>query len=148
MVGGYTGKTMRVVFDTSVLIAAVRSKQGASYALVSSLPNTQFQICLSVALYVEWQAVITREEHLPPNQGADNALAFLRYLASIAHLQDIYYLWRPQLRDPNDDMVLELAVASQASYIVTHNIRDFQNLQFDVQAITPSDFLKLLRSQQ
>ncbi|MFD0930663.1 putative toxin-antitoxin system toxin component, PIN family [Methylophilus glucosoxydans] len=138
---------MNVVFDTSVLIAAVRSKHGASYALVSSLPSTQFQICLSVALYVEWQAVITRQEHLPPNQSSDNALAFLRYLASIAHLQDIYYLWRPQLRDPNDDMVLELAVASQARYIVTHNIRDFQNLQFDVQAITPSDFLKLLRSQ-
>lgn len=147
MVSGYTNVTMNVVFDTSVLIAAVRSKQGASYALVSSLPSTQFQICLSVALYVEWQAVITRQEHLPPNQSSDNALAFLRYLASIAHLQDIYYLWRPQLRDPNDDMVLELAVASQARYIVTHNIRDFQNLQFDVQAITPSDFLKLLRSQ-
>lgn len=148
MVDGYTNITMNVVIDTSVLIAAVRSKHGASYALVSSLPNTQFQICLSVALYVEWQAVITREEHLPPNQRSESALAFLRYLASIAHLQDIYYLWRPQLRDPNDDMVLELAVASQASYIVTHNIRDFQNLQFDVQAITPSDFLKLLRSQQ
>lgn len=147
MASGYTNATMNVVFDTSVLIAAVRSKHGASYALVSSLPSTQFQICLSVALYVEWQAVITRQEHLPPNQSSDNALAFLRYLASIAHLQDIYYLWRPQLRDPNDDMVLELAVASQARYIVTHNIRDFQNLQFDVQAITPSDFLKLLRSQ-
>ena len=137
---------MKVVFDTSLLVAAVRSKQGASYALVSTLPSVQFQICLSVALYVEWQAVLTRTEHLPPNQQAENVLAFLRYLASIAHLQDIYYLWRPQLRDPNDDMVLELAVAAQAKYIVTHNIRDFQNLKFDVIAITPADFLKLLRS--
>jgi putative PIN family toxin of toxin-antitoxin system len=137
---------MKVVFDTSLLVAAVRSKQGASYALVSALPSEQFQICLSVSLYVEWQAVLTRTEHLPPNQKAENALAFLRYLASVAHLQDIYYLWRPQLRDPNDDMVLELAVAAQAKYIVTHNIRDFQNLKFDVVAITPADFLKLLRS--
>lgn len=137
---------MKVVFDTSLLVAAVRSKQGASYALVSSLPSEQFQICLSVALYVEWQAVLTRTEHLPPNQRAENALAFLRYLASIAHLQDIYYLWRPQLRDPNDDMVLELAVASQAKYIVTHNVRDFQSLNFDIQAITPSEFLKIVRS--
>jgi putative PIN family toxin of toxin-antitoxin system len=137
---------MKVVFDTSLLVAAARSKQGASYALVSALPSAQFQICLSVALYVEWQAVLTRAEHLPPNQPAENALAFLRYLASVAHLQDIYYLWRPQLRDPNDDMVLELAVAAQASYIVTHNIRDFQHLKFDVVAITPADFLKLLRS--
>ncbi len=137
---------MKVVFDTSLLVAAVRSSQGASFALVSALPSKQFQICLSVALYVEWQAVLTRAEHLPPNQQVENALAFLRYLASVAYLQDIYYLWRPQLRGPNDDMVLELAVAAQATYIVTHNIRDFQNLKFDVTAITPADFLKLLRS--
>lgn len=89
--------------------------------------------------------MLTRAEHLPPNQEVENTLAFLRYLASTAHLQDIYYLWRPQLRDPNDDMVLELAVAAQAKYIVTHNIRDFQRLKFDVIAITPADFLKLLR---
>ena len=137
---------MKVIFDTSVLVAAARSSQGASFALISALPSKQFQICLSVALYVEWQAVLTRAEHLPPNQEVENALAFLRYLASIAHMQDIYYLWRPQLRDPNDDMVLELAVAAQAKYIVTHNIRDFQRLKFDVIAITPADFLKLLRS--
>ena len=137
---------MKVIFDTSVLVAAARSSQGASFALISALPSKQFQICLSVALYVEWQAVLTRAEHLPPNQEVENALAFLRYLASIAHLQDIYYLWRPQLRDPNDDMVLELAVAAQAKYVVTHNIRDFQRLKFDVIAITPADFLKLLRS--
>jgi len=138
---------MRVVFDTSLLVAAVRSKQGASYALISSLPTDKFQICLSVALYVEWQAVLTRSEHLPSHQSSENALAFLRYLASVAHLQDIYYLWRPQLRDPNDDMVLELAVAAQAKYIVTHNVRDFQNLKFDIQAISPSDFLRLVRSE-
>ena len=137
---------MKVIFDTSVLVAAARSSQGASFALISALPSKQFQICLSVALYVEWQAVLTRAEHLPLNQEVENALAFLRYLASIAHLQDIYYLWRPQQRDPNDDMVLELAVAAQAKYIVTHNIRDFQRLKFDVIAITPADFLKLLRS--
>ena len=137
---------MKVIFDTSVLVDAARSSQGASFALISALPSKQFQICLSVALYVEWQAVLTRAEHLPLNQEVENALAFLRYLASIAHLQDIYYLWRPQLRDPNDDMVLELAVAAQAKYIVTHNIRDFQRLKFDVIAITPADFLKLLRS--
>ena len=137
---------MKVIFDTFVLVDAARSSQGASFALISALPSKQFQICLSVALYVEWQAVLTRAEHLPPNQEVENALAFLRYLASIAHLQDIYYLWRPQLRDPNDDMVLELAVAAQAKYIVTHNIRDFQRLKFDVIAITPADFLKLLRS--
>jgi len=81
---------MRVVFDTSVLVAAARSRRGASFALVSSLPSSQFQICLSVPLYVEWQGVLTRPEHLPPGRTSQDALAALRALASYAHLQEIY----------------------------------------------------------
>lgn len=79
-------------------------------------------------------------------QGED-ALGYLRYLTSIAHLQDIYYLWRPFLRDPGDDMVLECAVASGSQYLVTHNVRDFlRSTELGVIAITPADFLALLRS--
>lgn len=67
---------------------------------------------------------------------------YLRYLASVAHLQDVYYLWRPFLRDPNDDMVLECAVASGSKYLVTHNVRDFlRSAELGVLAITPADFL-------
>lgn len=138
---------MRVVLDTSVLVAAARSSRGASYAIVRSLPDAQFQICLSVALYAEWQSVLTRPEHLPPDLTAESALGFLRYLASLAHLQDIYYLWRPCLHDPNYDMLLELAVAAQATYIITHNVRDFeQSSRFGIEALTPADFVRLLRS--
>ena len=104
---------MRVVFDTSVLVAAVRSRQGASFALVSSIPNAQFQLCLSIGLYLEWQAVMTRGENLLPGRTAEDALGFLRYLASQAHLQEIHFLWRPHLPDADDDMVLELACYSQ-----------------------------------
>ena len=138
---------MRAVIDTSVLVAATRSRQGASFALVSSLPNPQFEFALSVALYTEWQAVLTRPEHLPPGLRAEDALGFLRYLASIAHLQDVYYLWRPFLRDPSDDMVLECAVASGSQYLVTHNVRDFLRCaEVGVTTITPAAFLDLLRS--
>lgn len=138
---------MRVVIDTSVLVAATRSRQGSSFALVSSLPNPQFEFALSVALYTEWQAVLTRPEHLPPGLLPEDALGFLRYLASIAHLQDVYYLWRPFLRDPDDDMVLECAVASGSQYVVTHNVRDFLRCaELGVNAITPAAFLNLLRS--
>ncbi|AVZ80160.1 hypothetical protein C3497_12540 [Zoogloeaceae bacteirum Par-f-2] len=71
----------------------------------------------------------------------------LRYLASIAQLQDVHYLWRPFLRDPDDDMVLECAVASGSQYLVTHNIRDFQRIgELGVTPITPASFLALLRS--
>ena len=98
---------MKIVLDTSILVAAARSRQGASFALLSSLPDPRFELALSVSLYTEWQAVLTRPEHLPPGLRAEDVLAYLRYLASIAHLQDVYYLWRPFLRDPDDDMVLE-----------------------------------------
>ena len=138
---------MRIVIDTSVLVAAARSRQGPSFALVSSLPDPRFEIALSVALYTEWQAVLTRPEHLPPGLRIDDVLAYLRYLTSIAHLQDVYYLWRPFLRDPDDDMVLECAVASSSQYLVTHNIRDFQRIgELGVTPITPTSFLTLLRT--
>lgn len=110
------------------------------------LPNPGFQICLSVALYTEWRAVLTRAEHLPPGASVDSALGFLRYLASLAHLQDVHFLWRPFLRDPDDDMVLECAVASGASTIVTHNVKDFRRTDsLGVQAVTPGVFLRSLK---
>jgi predicted nucleic acid-binding protein len=111
------------------------------------LPSSQFEIALTVPLYTEWQAVLTRQEHLPPGVTVSAALGYLRYLASVAHLQDVHFLWRPFLRDPDDDMVLECAVASSCQFIVTHNVNDFKRtLELKVQAIKPGDFLKLLRS--
>ena len=138
---------MRVVLDTSVLVAAARSRNGASYQLVSMLPTPRVEIALTIALYTEWQAVLTRPEHLPPGATADAALAYLRYLASIAHLQDVYFLWRPFLHDPDDDMVLECAVSSGSEIIVTHNVNDFRRTEsLNVRAVTPAELLKHLRS--
>jgi len=138
---------MRVVLDTSVLVAATRSRLGASFQLISMVPSHDFEIALTVGLYTEWQSVLTRPEHLPAGATADSALDFLRYLASVAHLQDVHFLWRPFLRDPNDDLVLECAVASSSQYIVTHNVKDFhRSTQLNVQAIRPAEFLTLLRS--
>ncbi|MDZ7939087.1 MAG: putative toxin-antitoxin system toxin component, PIN family [Rhodoferax sp.] len=142
------GATIKAVFDTSVLVAAVRSRNGASFALIASLPSPRFQICLSVAVYTEWQAVLTRPEHIPPGSDASTALGFVRYLASIAYLQDVHFLWRPFLKDPDDDMVLECAVAAGCQYIVTHNVKDFRRSeQLGVAAISPGDFLQLLKEQ-
>jgi putative PIN family toxin of toxin-antitoxin system len=138
---------MNIVLDTSVLVAAMRSRRGASQQLLRRLPSPRFTPALSVALYMEWQAVLTRPEHLPPGMNAEHVLGFLRYLASIAHLQDVHYLWRPFLRDPDDDMVLECAVASGSRYIVTHNVKDFRNAGgLGVGAVTPADFLQLLET--
>lgn len=138
---------MRVILDTSVLVAAARSRDGASFRLLSMLPSNKFEIALTVALYTEWQSVLTRREHLPPGADAEAAIGFLRYLASITHLQDVHFLWRPFLRDPDDDMVLECAVASSSQYIVTHNVKKFKRApELKMNAITPAEFLTLLRS--
>lgn len=138
---------MRIVLDTNVLVAATRSRRGASFELMSLLPDSRFQIALSVALYTEWQDVLSRPEHLPLGMGPEDARGFLRYLASIAHLQEVYYLWRPFLRDPDDDMVLECAVASGSRYLVTHNLRDFRKItELGVEPLTPAEFLARLRS--
>ena len=138
---------MKIVIDTNVLVAATRSRRGSSFELLSLLPDPRFQIALSVAHYTEWQDVMSRTEHLPPGMQPEDARGFLRYLASIAHLQDVHYLWRPFLRDPDDDMVLEYAVASGCRYLVTHNLRDFRKItQLGVEPLTPAEFLARLRS--
>ena len=137
---------MRIVLDTSVLVAAARSRNGASFKLVSMLPTPEIELALTVAVYTEWQAVMTRPENVPSGATLDDALAFLRYLASIAHLQDVHFLWRPFSRDPDDDMIVECAVASGCEYIVTHNVKDFRRVEeLKVQAITPAQLLNLLR---
>lgn len=133
----------RVVLDTNVVVAAARSRLGASFAIIRSIPSTEFQPCLSVGLYAEWQEVLTRPENLPPGQTAEDALNFVRYLASQSHLQEIHFLWRPFLADANDDMVLELAFAAGCSHIITHNGKDFRGSeQLGVTALSPRDFLK------
>ena len=137
---------MKIVLDTSVLVAAARSRNGASFKLLSLLPMPEIEIALTVAVYTEWQAVLTRDENLPPGATTEDALAFLRYLASIAHLQDVHFLWRPFSRDPDDDMIVECAVAAGCEYIVTHNVKDFRRVEeLNVKAISPAELLNLLR---
>ncbi len=125
------------------MVAAARSRRGASFALIEMIPLRRFEVCLSISLYMEWVAVLTRAQNLPPETSIDTTLGFLRQLASCARLQDIHYLWRPFLPDPDDDMVLELAFAANCDFIVTHNIGDFRgSLQLGIPAITLWNFLK------
>lgn len=140
---------MRIVLDTNVLVAAARSSRGAAYAVVSQLPSPKFEIALSVPLYVEYQDVLTRPEMMKAQYTFDDAIGFTRYLSSIAHKQNIYFLWRPWLKDPKDDMVLEAAIASQSRYIVTHNLKDFVDKDveetFGIYPVSPQQFLSTIR---
>ena len=134
-----------VVLDTNVIIAALRSKRGASNKLLSLVGTHQFEIHDSVALILEYEDVIQRQrEELGLSR--EDVSIFIDALCSMAHHHQIYFLWRPALSDVNDELVLELAVSAQCEYIVTHNISDFKGTeQFGIQTITPKEFLQILR---
>lgn len=137
---------MRFVLDTNVLVSALRSKRGASAALLAALPLSGWEVALSVPLYLEDQDVLLRPGMVPPRFTPADIVALCRYLVSIAHAQEIHFLWRSFLPDPKDDLVLELAVAAAARCIVTHNLRHFEAAaSFGVRALAPRDFLRLVR---
>lgn len=103
-----------------------------------------FEINLSIALFCEYEDVIKRPEH-PSCLTEKEANDLLDYIIGNSNLRDIYFLWRPLLRDPNDDFVLELAIASSSKYIVTYNVKDFVGCEsFGIMALKPLDFLKLI----
>lgn len=136
---------MRVVIDTNVLVAAMRSKTGASRKLLTLLPSDKFVTAMSVSLYLEYLDVMTREENIPSGVTDKEMVQFVREILSYSHKQGIYFKWRPTLKDADDDFVLELAIASQSEYIVTFNEKDFRNIElFGIEAISPSAFLRLL----
>jgi putative PIN family toxin of toxin-antitoxin system len=137
-------RVRRVVLDTNVVVAALRSRRGASFKLLSLLGEDRFEIAISVPLLFEYEDVLTRHigEGLYRQQEIDDLLDFI---CQIARRQSIFFLWRPCLPDPKDDMILELAVAAGCEAIVTHNDRDFVGAEpLGVRIDTPRDFLRIL----
>lgn len=136
---------MRVVLDTSVLVAAWRSRDGVSFTLFERLRDDEFEIAVSVPLVLEYEAVLLR--HLVAGLGRDDVEAFVDYLCARGHRQTVFYLWRPLLNDPADDMVVEVAVAASCNAIVTHNIKDFKRAKdLGLAVLTPGEFLVSLRT--
>jgi len=135
---------VRVVLDSNVLVAALRSRQGASFRLLELLHKERFQIAVSVPLVFEYEAVLVRQAAELGLSGKE-AVGVVDYLCHVAHRQNIHFLWRPALTDPRDEFILELAVAAGCQAIVTHNVRDFGGARpFRVQVLTPSEFLALV----
>jgi putative PIN family toxin of toxin-antitoxin system len=138
-------KTPDIVLDTNVIVAALRSKRGASNKLLSLVGTNMFEIHDSVALILEYEDVLQRyRTELGLSQ--DDVADFIDAICSMAHHHKIYFVWRPTLSDVNDEFVLELAVTARCEYIVTHNISDFKGIdKFGIQAITPREFLQIIR---
>lgn len=138
---------MRVVLDSRVLVAALRSRRGASFQVLKSLREGRFQVALSVPLVLEYEAVLlrhTKELGLQPR----DAHGLVDYLCGVGHRQEIHFLWRPTLTDPRDEFVLELAVAAGCEVIITHNLRDFEGAKrFGVNVVTPGAFLAWLEEE-
>jgi predicted nucleic acid-binding protein len=137
---------MRVVLDTNILVAALRSPLGASARLLQQLPSPIWTPAISVPLYCEYRDVLLRPGMVPSVLTHQDILAFCRFIASVSYEQRIFFLWRPFLPDPKDDHLLEVAFAAGASYLVTHNLKDFRRTrEFGVTCLTPIDFLRLLK---
>lgn len=139
---------IQIVIDTNIFIASIYSRRGYAYALFSQIDNERFEINLSIPLILEYEDVAKRmtTKFAISSQDID---VIIDYICSIGNKRKIFYLWRPFLKDPKDDMVLELAVMAKCNYIVTYNKKDFEQVknQFGISIVTPDEFLQEIGTQ-
>ena len=137
--------TLRIVLDTNVLYAGLYSARGASFQVLRAIEAGKVRIVLSTALLFEYEDVLKRDKRVL--KLSDRAIdALLDTLCQISEQQKVYFLWRPCLADPKDDHLLELAVASGADGIVTHNTRHFaEAASLNVKVYTPKRLWEMVR---
>ena len=139
---------MRCVLDTDVVVAAMRSPKGASAALLLAALDGRIELAANVALVLEYEAVCSRVEHLSAaGLTTPEVQRFVDGVAALIHPVTSHFVWRPQLQDPGDEMVLEAAVNGMADTIVTFNQRDYGTVprRFGVKILLPRDVLVALQ---
>jgi putative PIN family toxin of toxin-antitoxin system len=138
-----------MVIDTAAMVAAIRSDQGASRRLLVAALERRLTLLVSTPLLIEYEAVMTRVEHLKASGLSEAEVGqLLDAVAAVATPVRLAFLWRPALRDSDDDMVLETAVNGNAEAIVTFNRRDFlpEIESFGITVLTPGEAIKLLET--
>ena len=136
---------MRVVLDTSVVVSAMRSRRGASNRLLQMAFLGSFQILATPALFLEYEEVLRRPEQCAVHMLSPERMSgFLIGLAGIIEPVRVFYQWRPQLQDTDDEMVLETALNGRADAIVTHNIKDFAVAasRFNLRVTNPASLVR------
>ncbi len=140
---------IRVLLDTNVLVAGLTSSMGASFAVLQLVASAKVEIAASTALWLEYESVLKLDEiRALPGFSVQELDSVLSALAVWVHPVKLHYVWRPQLRDPGDEMVLEAAANGSVHAIVTHNKRDFTDAapKFGLQVISPAELLLLLEN--
>jgi putative PIN family toxin of toxin-antitoxin system len=134
----------QVVIDTNVIIAGLRSNRGGAFLLLQLIGTGKFEMNISVPFILEYQDVLLRQavELKLSRTDVDDLINYYCY-ASNQH--KIFYLWRPTLRDPEDEMLVELAVKARCDSLITFNLRDFKGIeQFGLAVVRPNEFLKTI----
>ena len=137
----------QVVIDTDILVAAMRSKNGASHRLLSLLGDGRWRPNLTVAIALEYEAVLKRDcQRFGLTESDIDDL--LDGICSEAGLHRLYFLWRPVAADPDDDLVMEAAIASHSDFVITFNKLDFpESGRFGIECLNPREFLIMLERQ-
>jgi len=133
-------RKQNIVIDTNVLLSALYSNKGASYKLLSIIDSDKFVVNISTTLIYEYEEILKQKSKLEFKY----IDSILNYICKIGKKNKIFYLWRPKLKDVDDDFLLELAVKSD-SIIVTLNKKDFKPAkQFNLKVMTPKEFLQYI----
>ena len=139
---------MRVVLDTSVIVAGFRSRSGASNLLLQAVAKGALRPLVTTALFWEYEEVLLRPEHrLVTGMSPADVEGALAALAAAAEPVEVHFRWRPQLADSSDELFLEAAVNGAADFLVTHNLRDFEPAakKFELRVIAPQQCLKEMK---
>jgi len=133
-----------VIIDTNVILSALKSINGQSNRLLHKIGTGLFDFALSVPLVLEYESVL--KGYLDKADYSDEVIDdFLDYLCRVGKHIELFYLWRPYLKDPYDDHVLEVAIQSNSEFIITYNKKDFKEAEsLGIKIVTPKEFLKYM----
>jgi putative PIN family toxin of toxin-antitoxin system len=138
----------RVVLDTSIVVAALRTRSGAGNAILRLVARRQLTPLATPPLFLEYEDVLKRAEQRLAHGLTPEAIdEFLAELAALIEPVEVHFRWRPQLRDPNDEMVLEAAIHGKADALVTYNLADFADAgeRFRIPVLHPRELLKMVK---